>query len=320
MLLIISAASRGHLFSPPAYLKEADSPGITRVMSATTAMGEGEHYVSDVTPVKGVSSGGAVYFPSQSDDAFLESEGGVMDEVLDNPPTFPVYNRRTVSSLFLPDNLREFYQARAMLYREEVPANDPRYKEIPKQYHSMKPLDNISAARNSTGSLGYVTNIYKVISASDGLPYALRRVDGSRVRNDVAMSAVSLWSRVSHSNVIPLKEAYVSNGALFFLHDFVPGSQSLRERYLDRRGNIINEMVIWSVFAQVLSAIRAVHRANMACRCISVNRILFTGHNRYCIICVLVNVLISYIYIYIYIIYMTYTCICIMLYTRSHPF
>ncbi len=44
---------------------------------------------------------------------------------------------------------------------------------------------------------------------------------------------------------------------------------------------MIPEAVIWSVFSQVVAGIRHVHRAGLGCRVINVNRIIFTGHNRF---------------------------------------
>ena len=105
------------------------------------------------------------------------------------------------------------------------------------------------------------------------------------MRHDIAVAAVSMWNRgVSHPNIIHLKDAFVTNGALFFQHHYLPGSLSLREMYVDRRGtHVLSENILWSIATQIIAAVRVVHRSNMAVRCISINRILYTGHHRYVI-------------------------------------
>mmetsp|Transcript_13714 Transcript_13714/g.25797 ORF Transcript_13714/g.25797 Transcript_13714/m.25797 type:complete len:446 (+) Transcript_13714:1295-2632(+) len=84
----------------------------------------------------------------------------------------------------------------------------------------------------------------------------------------------------------------VSNRAVFFLHEYHPMSLTLRECvYGVERGGMtggwtdeqalgpgafrpLEEEVIWSYVTQLISAVRAVHRANMACRTLQLQHIL----------------------------------------------
>jgi PAB-dependent poly(A)-specific ribonuclease subunit 3 len=84
----------------------------------------------------------------------------------------------------------------------------------------------------------------------------------------------------------------VSNRAVFFLHEYHPMSLTLRECvYGMERGGMmggwteehalapgafrpLEEEVIWSYITQLVSAVRAVHRANMACRTLQLHHIL----------------------------------------------
>jgi PAB-dependent poly(A)-specific ribonuclease subunit 3 len=85
----------------------------------------------------------------------------------------------------------------------------------------------------------------------------------------------------------------VQNRAVFFLHDYHPMSLTLRECvYGMGRGGMmmggwteehghslgsfrpLEEETIWSYVTQLVSAVRAVHRSNMACRTLQMNHIL----------------------------------------------
>ena len=86
---------------------------------------------------------------------------------------------------------------------------DPRYKEIPPQYTSLVPLDASAKPRGTTGSLGYVTTVYKVIGVDDGIAYALRRADNVRSSSHVTSKIVHAWGQVLHPNIVTLKDAFV---------------------------------------------------------------------------------------------------------------
>ncbi len=57
-------------------------------------------------------------------------------------------------------------------------------------------IERLRLRETDTLSLWPLTErIYKVVSASDGMAYALRRVDNVRMSNDIAAAALALWSR-----------------------------------------------------------------------------------------------------------------------------
>ena len=135
-------------------------------------------------------------FAGQGSTAHNLSHGYLRPVALATVPT-----RRTLRTQFLAEPLRLHYQQRAAKALLEVEPGDPRYKEIPLDYHSLHPLQSsaeVAAGKgwSGTGSLGYPQSLYKVVSSKDNLPYALRRVDGVRAAsNDVAHSAVEMWSQ-----------------------------------------------------------------------------------------------------------------------------
>ena len=98
-------------------------------------------------------------------------------------------------------------QSRALL--ASVEHSDPRYKELPPQYTSMKPLDNAAKTRGATGSLGYVTTVYKVVNSKDGLPYCVRRADYVRSSNQVTGHVLKRWGNIVHPAIVPLRDCFV---------------------------------------------------------------------------------------------------------------
>lgn len=196
--------------------------------------------------------------------------GGAMS----GPAVMPAARRRTVWSQFLPKNMAALYQARAALTLAETAADDPRYKEIPPRFGRMMPLDADSSVRGATGSTGYNTTVFKVISTDDGMPYVLRRVDGLRrtsMNPHICAAVAGGWRKVAHGAIIPLRDVFVTGSALFFVHDYVPGAQSLQERFLSATSTAVGplpEALLWSVACQLATAIRAAHRASLSLRCV----------------------------------------------------
>lgn len=43
---------------------------------------------------------------------------------------------------------------------------------------------------------------------------------------------LNAWKRVHHPNIIALRNCYLSNGAVFFVHDFYPTATSLYDSFL----------------------------------------------------------------------------------------
>lgn len=68
------------------------------------------------------------------------------------------------------------------------------------------------------------------------------------------------------------------------MHDFCPGAKSLRELFLDAPGPLLPESTLWSYVCQLVTMLRGVHAAGLACRCIDSTHVLVTGHNRYVLV------------------------------------
>jgi len=153
------------------------------------------------------------------------------------------------------------------------------------KYHSLYPLDQDLSRENQGKMFGYTTSVYKAISTFDGLPYAIRRVEGFRLSSDYALQAAETWRNIQHPNVVSLKEIFVSkefgdNSSLFFTYEFFPGSETLESKFLSQQGNPISEPVLWSFICQITSALKTIHSSGLVCRVIHPSKILLTGKNR----------------------------------------
>jgi PAB-dependent poly(A)-specific ribonuclease subunit 3 len=71
--------------------------------------------------------------------------------------------------------------------------------------------------------------------------------------------------------------------ALFFAYNYHPGSETLEERYFGmlNQDYFVPEPVLWSYICQLISALRAIHSAGLACKVIVPSKILLTGKNKY---------------------------------------
>lgn len=162
-----------------------------------------------------------------------------------------------------------------------VDADDPMLKELPIKFQSIFPLEHTSY---SAGSSGYHSRVYKCLNTHDGFVYAVRRVDNARISSNLHY-ILSMWKKVSNPNLVPLHELFYQNKSLFLVHEFYPGAQTLENLIHARQRALLPERIIWSILLQVLSAIRAVHAAGLACRDLSVSKILMTGKYRARVAC-----------------------------------
>lgn len=110
-------------------------------------------------------------------DVFVKSQH------LENIP-----DRRTVANaLLLPKDLSQYLlQQQAFLGRDVSQGFDVEkavdiLNEVPREFHSVYPLDDQSKQRGASGTSGYSTAAFKVVSTVDGFAYFLRRVDGIKL-------------------------------------------------------------------------------------------------------------------------------------------
>jgi len=92
---------------------------------------------------------------------------------------------------------------------------------------------------------------------------------------------------LQHPGIVRLVKCFYQNRAVFFVHDYHPLSMTLREYLYGLHGGMnmnmaregfrpLEEVTVWGYFTQLVSAIRSVHRGNLACRTLQLNHILVT--------------------------------------------
>eukprot|EP00548_Thalassiothrix_antarctica_P018757 CAMPEP_0194197236 /NCGR_PEP_ID=MMETSP0154-20130528/77092_1 /TAXON_ID=1049557 /ORGANISM="Thalassiothrix antarctica, Strain L6-D1" /LENGTH=791 /DNA_ID=CAMNT_0038921889 /DNA_START=92 /DNA_END=2467 /DNA_ORIENTATION=+ len=186
-------------------------------------------------------------------------------------------------------------------YFPRLDVSDPIHKAIPPGFLAIRCLDT------TRSSFGYPMTTLHVISRRDGQPYCLRRVDNVRYTNSAVRMAATVteqWNPgngssneqsinaavssivnipVSHSSLVRLFRCFVAHRAFFFLHEYISGAQTLRERFFLYHQHhhhhpviFLPESILWSCVVQAFGALRTVHASNLACRTLQCHHILCT--------------------------------------------
>mmetsp|Transcript_4572 Transcript_4572/g.8149 ORF Transcript_4572/g.8149 Transcript_4572/m.8149 type:complete len:570 (-) Transcript_4572:330-2039(-) len=217
-----------------------------------------------------------------------------------NPPRATLSN-----SLSLPMEEYHHYRELSLQSSQEMDPNDPRHKAVPPSFCRAYCLDNRhenDTANNNTtitpqrSSFGYPTSVFRVTSTTDGNLYCLRRIDSVRcVSHKIAQTVMHQWlSNASgqekhtsnggfdHPGVVRWYKCFLSQRAVFFVHQYHAGAVTLRERFFNHaqgQGVPLPESLIWSCLVQLVSAVRAVHGNNLAVRSLQLNHVLCTQEN-----------------------------------------
>lgn len=151
------------------------------------------------------------------------------------------------------DELWRYHRDLSLERSRQMAPDDERHKAVPLPYCNAFCLDD------SKSSFGYPSLVFQVTSREDGQLYCLRRFDNVRsVSHRIAQAVADRWSKIRHPIVIPLERIFLSQRAVFFVHEYVPGARPLAER--------LPERWIWSGLVQVVGALRAIHRQGLAAR------------------------------------------------------
>lgn len=194
-------------------------------------------------------------------------------------------HQRIPENYFISNELREELQRKNEASLQTLGSSSlPEYVHV---YHTLVPLD--TTFEKSAWGFGYPSWIYKAASNRDGNLYALRRIEGFRLTNEKAMGSVAQWNKLQCPNVVKLKEAFTTkafgDNSLVFVYDYHPMSRTMMsvyfgpEMYQQMNRVSIPEQQIWTFITQILSALRAIHRANLAAKIIEPSRILLTDTN-----------------------------------------
>jgi len=200
----------------------------------------------------------------------------------DSLTTLPAPPRRTLQTIGIPDPIRQHFQSLDHASLRQMEPNDERYKDMPNRFHSAFALDDVYAQsqRGTGGSYGYPSAVYKAIDRTDSQMYALRRVDNARITPQtaaIAKAVMSKWGEVRHPSVCTLYNISIERGGIFFLHGFHPAAQTLRQRFIDQRGALLAESLLWRLLVQLAAGVHALHMRGVPLRNISVSHVLLTS-------------------------------------------
>ena len=167
---------------------------------------------------------------------------------------------------------------------------------LQRKYHGLFLLDSVPLPSVSA-CLGYATSCYKALSGADPFVYCLRRVEGFRLSNfDLVQEAVAAWTRVSHPNVVGLRQAFATGeftevdgvgegGSLVYVYDYVDLAYTLSHWHEAHDRSALSETLLWDIALQLLSGVRAVHAAGLAVRVLHPSKVLVGPRVRIMINC-----------------------------------
>ncbi|KAF9468239.1 hypothetical protein BDZ94DRAFT_1154429 [Collybia nuda] len=171
-------------------------------------------------------------------------------------------------------------------------------------YHTLVPLEGSGAGVERRKLGNWYSTVYRAIRSSDGMPYALRRIENYRLTRQAAFAAIEVWSRIEHPAIITVKEAFTTrsfnDNSLVVVHVYHADAETLFEKHIKAKPptvqthfggrssqvlhanlpTLLPERTLWSYVVQIASAIKKVHDVGQAVRMIDASKILVTGKNR----------------------------------------
>ncbi|RVX72570.1 hypothetical protein B0A52_03966 [Exophiala mesophila] len=197
--------------------------------------------------------------------------------------------QRTAHDLFIPNALREDIQKKSAAALQTLPNSQlPNHIE---SYHSLVPLD--TNHKGSTIFGGYTSWVYKAQSSANGHFFALRRIEGFRLTNEMAIRAGQAWKQISNASIVRVVDVFTNRGfgdsSLFIATDYHPLSKTLLEhhhlgqnwsRSTRNTKEPVTEALLWNYIVQITSALKTIHAAGLAARVVDASKILVTGKNR----------------------------------------
>ncbi|XP_076760552.1 poly(A) specific ribonuclease subunit PAN3 isoform X1 [Xylocopa sonorina] len=217
-------------------------------------------------------------------------------------------------SFFLSESLRvDILQKNALTLAQPDLIRFPDLPNEVDNYHELCPLEPIH--KPASTMLGYQTSTYKATSIKSGTRYCLRRIHDFRLANTKCMVLVDMWKRLSHTNLVQLREVFTTKAfgdhSMVFVYDYHPGSETLLTKHFSatelngytdpfssdpnaprpyshtrntilrqQHSSMLPESVIWSYIIQLTAALRVIHAAGLAYRCLDPTKVLLTSRTR----------------------------------------
>lgn len=212
-----------------------------------------------------------------------------------------------VSSFFINPALKAELVARQLSL--QCPSTSESFPNVPvrvEQYFNLIPLDSgipRSSCQSSSAkpSLCDAAITYKALKSSDGLMYCLKRVPATRSFSQKQILACENWKRLSHSNIVQLKEVFQTRAfgdhSFIFVYDFHPLAETVRTFHFGREqhnmtisktqpsqslgvNNGLPENLVWNYIIQISSAIRYIHSCGLSIRFLDILKLLISEKSR----------------------------------------
>ncbi|KAK4534144.1 hypothetical protein CDCA_CDCA01G0169 [Cyanidium caldarium] len=169
---------------------------------------------------------------------------------------------------FLPVAYRQAFREDAALVATGAAGADHSVPFSVRHYHTLLPLEGVTPSAQAV--------VYKAVSAENLAPYALRRYVGPmHARSDNVVRALKAYHRVTHPNVVRLREGFTtrafmevsnaptaaSGNEMVFVYEYHPKANTLQHRHLSSHPSAtpLDEHTLWGIAVQVLTAVRALH-------------------------------------------------------------
>lgn len=204
----------------------------------------------------------------------------------------PLSAIRSLESIALPTDIWQHQQTSSLQAARVMDPSDERHKAVPPPYYNAYCLDDDTQHPHNRGPrhslvFGCPSQTFKVQSHDDDRNntefcyyYTLRRYDTPTLMPPTVTDTVTeRWTIATdtnrHPNVVPFHRCFCAQGAVFFVYDYIPGNaRTLQDRLQEMGGGILPEALVWSCVTQIVSAIRTIHREQMAVRCLRLSQIL----------------------------------------------
>ncbi|XP_064400675.1 PAN2-PAN3 deadenylation complex subunit pan3-like [Halichondria panicea] len=241
------------------------------------------------SPQTQVEAGGTTYFISPDQQPSYAPGYSMYTKPLTN-----VARSTRAPSFFTPESLRQDLLARESICLSQPLSADSCPSEVD-HYHNLCPLERVDTTppdQEVARSFGHPSTCYKCINSKDGLYYCLRRIHGFRLSSGRAvLEQLESWRKLQHVNLVTLREMFTTkafgDNSVVFVYDYHPGAESMAARHhkSTRRSSPLPEDLVWEYVIQLVSALRLVHSANLALRCIHPTKLLLTSPHRLRISC-----------------------------------
>ncbi|CAD1472267.1 unnamed protein product, partial [Heterotrigona itama] len=158
-----------------------------------------------------------------------------------------------------------------------------RFPDLPNEvdnYHELCPLEPIH--KPASTMLGYQTSTYKATSIKSGTRYCLRRIHAMVFVYDYHPGSETLLTKhFSSTELNGYTDPFSSDP-----NAPRPYSHTKNTILRQQHSSMLPESVIWSYIIQLTAALRVIHAAGLAYRCLDPTKVLLTSRTRLRLSCV----------------------------------